>query len=119
MLSYDVKRWMIDPNVPPAAAFGGNRVPLNFAYTDRTPELKQVSEVMIPQSPGGYQITISSVGKIEVPNPHYDPSNLASPLLVTWAHGFGATPGTATVGGTPLTHLPWPADAATIRATAP
>jgi hypothetical protein len=116
---YAGKTTMIDTIVLPAAAFVGNRVPLNCAYTDRTPELKQVSDVMIPQSPGGYQITISSMGKVEVPNPNYDPSNLASPLLVTWDHGFGATPGAATVGGTALTNLRWAADGATISATVP
>src|SRR5262249_50269754 len=114
---YAGRTTFIDTIVIPVAAFVGNRVPLNCAYTDRTPEILQVSDVIIPQLPGGYTITITSKGTVQVPNPNYDPSNVSSPVLIQWDHGFGATPGSLTVGGTPITNLVWAADGGSIQAT--
>jgi hypothetical protein len=115
---YSGKTTFIDTIVLPVGAFVGNRVPLNCDYTNFTPEIRQVSEVIIPQSAAGYPITITSVGTTTAPNPNYDPTNPASPATVTWDHGFGAG-GTVTVGGAPVPVTAWAVDGGSISVTIP
>lgn len=101
---YPGKTTFIDTIVLPIGGFLGNRVPLNCSYVNKTPEILQVSDVIIP--PGGKTITITSIGNITVPNPNYDPALPVSvnnqPTLI-WDHGFGTVKGTVTVGGTRVT----------------
>jgi hypothetical protein len=115
---YSGRTTFIDTIVLPVGAFVDNRIPLNCDYTDHTPELKQVSDVIIPQTPGGYTITITSIGIANVPNPDYDPNNVNSPATLTWDHGFGPG-GTVTVGGTPLAVSAWASDGGSITAKVP
>jgi hypothetical protein len=112
------KTTMIDTIVIPVSAFVGNRVALNCAYTDLTPELRQVDRVTVAV---GDSITITSVGRIQVPNPNYDASNPMSPQQVTWDHGFGdgRAGSRVTVGGVPLTVTAWAADGGSLTATIP
>jgi hypothetical protein len=115
---YAGKTTFVDTIVIPVAAFVGNRVPLNCAYTDHAPELKQVDQVLVDV---GDTITITSVGNVQVPNPMYDPNNPTSPPLVIWDHGFGdGRPGSkVTVNGVALTISAWAADGGSIKATIP
>ncbi len=108
---YAGKTTFIDTIVIPVSAFQGNEIPLNCSYTDHTPEIKQVSNVIIPQAPKTFRITITAVGNITVPNP-----NGTTPATVTWDHGFGTTKGIVTVGGTAVT-TSW--SAGSISATIP
>jgi hypothetical protein len=115
---YSGRTTFVDTIVIPVAAFVGNRVPLNCAYTDHTPELRQVDKVLVN---AGDSITITAVGPVQVANPNYDPSNPASQLLVTWDHGFGdgRAGSSVTVNGTPLIINAWAADGGSISATIP
>jgi hypothetical protein len=115
---YAGRTTFVDTIVIPVAAFVGNRVPLNCAYTDKTPELRQVDKVVV--SPND-TITITSMGMVEVPNPAYDPTNPKSPLKVIWDHGFGdgRTGSRVTVGGVDLKINAWASDGGSISATIP
>jgi hypothetical protein len=65
----------------------------------------------------GQQITITSLGNTDVPNPAYNPNQVGSPPTITRDYGFGANQGngSVTVGGTALTNVLWNND--TITAT--
>jgi hypothetical protein len=118
---YSGKTTFIDTIVLPVGAFAGNRVPLNCDYTDGAPEIQQVSDVIIPQTPGGYTIAVTSKGMVQGPNPNYDPTNPNSgPATVTWDHGFGSG-GTVSVGGSPLpaANVTWAVDGSSIAANIP
>lgn len=117
---YSGKTTFIDTIVLPGGAFVGNRVPLSCDYVDRTPELRQVSEVVIPQTPGGYTITITAMGPITSPNPNYDPTDVNSHATITLDHGFGAS-GTVTVGNTtlPPANVTWAVDGLSVTAVIP
>jgi hypothetical protein len=121
---YPGRTTFIDTIVLPVGGFVGNRVPLNCAYTDKTPELRQVDKVIV--SPGD-SITLTSIGTVQVPNPNYDPSNVNSQPLVSWDHGFGdGRPGSKVVmcrtEPTDCTELQigsWAVDGGSIVATIP
>lgn len=116
---YSGRTTFIDTIVLPVGAFVGNRVPLNCDYTDRTPEIRQVSpDVILPA--GGGTLTITSVGSVTAPNPNYDPTDINSPATLTWDHGFGSS-GTVTVGGLtlPSGNVTWAADGGSIQAVIP
>ncbi len=92
---YPGRTTFIDTIVLPVSAFVTNPVPVNCSYVAGTPEIQQVSDVIIPAT--GMGITITAVP----------------------GHGFGAAQGsgTVTVGGTPIAVTGW-ADGA-ITATVP
>jgi hypothetical protein len=115
---YSGRTTFVDTIVIPVAAFVGNRVPLNCAYTDQTPELRQVDTVLVDV---GDTITITAVGKVQVPNPLYDPNSPTSPPLVNWDHGFGPQTGDSkvTVNGVALGISSWASDGGSIKATIP
>ena len=115
---YSGKTTFIDTIVLPVGAFVGNRVPLNCDYTNYTPEIRQVSEVIIPQQTGGYRVTITSIGTTTSPNPNYNPDDPQSPATVTWDHGFGGS-GKVTVGNTEVLVNAWAADGGSITVTIP
>ena len=115
---YPGRTTFIDTIVLPVGGFVGNRVPLNCAFTDHTPEFKQItpSPIVSPLQ----EITLTSKGTVQVPNPNFDPTALTginSQALISWDHGWGTTGGQVTVGGTPLAITHW--DALTITATIP
>ena len=96
---YPGRSTFIDTIVLPQAAFVGNRMPLDCNYADGTPEIAQVSDVVIPQNPGGYHITITSTAP------------------ATGRGGFGAATGTVSVDGHSVPVTGW-SDGA-ITATVP
>ncbi len=133
---YAGKTTFVDTIVLPVAGFVENRIPLNCDFVDHTPEIAWVNfngrGPLVP-SGGGYQITIQSVGQLQVPNPDFNP-NLpattagcsASPppagsncSTIVRDHSFGPDDGhgQVTVGGVALTNLAW--TATTIQATVP
>jgi large repetitive protein len=125
---YPGRTTFIDTVVFPLGAFAGNRVPLNCAFTDKTPEFKEVRGVAAGQIPvvvkPGDSILILSKGIVDVANPNFDPTATSGPNsqpLIKWDHSFGPqTPSSqVTVGGTPLIINSWAADGITINATIP
>ncbi len=117
---YSGRTTFIDTINLPVGAFVGNRVPVNCDFADKTPEIRQVSDVIIPQTAGGYGITITSVGTVVGPNPAYDATVAGSQPMIPFDHGFGSG-GTVTVGGTtlPAAGVTWAADGLSIHATIP
>ncbi|MBS2029524.1 MAG: hypothetical protein JST54_16600 [Deltaproteobacteria bacterium] len=117
---YSGKTTFIDTIVLPSGAFAENPIPLNCDFLDGTPEIQQVSDVVIPQVSGGFNITIMSSGTITGPNPNFDPNDPNSPTTVTLDHGFSSS-GTVSVGGTalPAGNVTWAADGRTILARIP
>lgn len=67
----------------------------------------------------GDTVVLTSSGNTAVPNPDYDPHTPGSPPTIVRDFGFGAVPGTVTVGGLPLTVAPGGWTNATITATVP
>jgi hypothetical protein len=96
----------LDTPVVPIAAFAGpGQFPVDSEFPTGTPVIKQVNNGPYVAKVGG-PITIQSMGNVLVPNPAYDGTN--SPT-VERDYGFGATPGTVTIGGVPLTNVSWSA----------
>ncbi len=102
----------LDTPVLPIAAFtNSGAYPVDCELPTGTPMIHSVSGpvggpyVAAP----GERITIVSMGAVEVPNPAYDPA-LATPKTITRDFGFGATPGSVTIDGVPLTNVTWTAD---------
>ncbi len=100
---YPGKTTPLDTPILPIAAFTANRRPLDCEFPEGTPLIESVSGPAggphVP-APGGL-ITLTSVGAMTVPNPAYDPDTPGSPPTVVRDYGFGGTPGTVTVDGTP------------------
>jgi large repetitive protein len=111
----------LDTPVIPVAAFAGqNTFPLDCEFPDGTPRIQVVSS---SDAPGPYlatdsgTLTLTSTGTINVLNPAYDGVASMEPLLIPRDYGFGATQGTVTLGGTPLTVDSW--TDATIQVSVP
>ncbi len=110
----------LDTPVVPAAAFASTeRYPLDCELPDGTPKIASVTgqddtgaPVQGPYVPlTGGTVTITSEGTaVTVPNPAYDGPGGLNPATITRDYGFGSTPGTVTVGGTPLTIVSWTPD---------
>lgn len=122
---YPGRTTFVDTIVIPISAFVENRIPLNCDYLDKVPLIKTATGPgggPYVNTGGGQVITITSVGKIQVPNPNYDPNlptNAKNPQYITRDHGFGATKGQVTVGGVALTNVLWAVDGKTIKGTVP
>ncbi len=112
------KTTYLDTPVIPVAAFAGfPNGPLDIEPVEFTPMIFSVMGptggpvVCIDPANPLQQITISSLGMAEIPNPDYDPTIPGSPLTITRDFGFGAfAPNGAsliTVGGVPLNILSW------------
>ncbi len=101
------KTTYLDTPVLPIAAFASvEKNPLDCECQDGTPAIYSASNGMNgPWVPaGGGQLTIVSSGSaVEVANPAYDPTNPASPKLITRDYGFGNVAGTVRIGSTVLT----------------
>ena len=107
----------LDTPVLPVAAFAGpGNIPLDCEHATGTPLIYEVNGPGGgPYALPGEQITITSVGVRDVPNPDYTISN-GQPKSIPRDYGFG-TSGTVTIGGVPLTVVSW--TASTITATIP
>lgn len=102
----------LDTPVVPIAAFAGpDQYPVDSEFPDGTPVIKQVVNGPYVAATGT-QITIESMGDVQVPNPAY--GDAGEPEYITRDYGFGAA-GTVTIGGAPLTIVGW--DSASITAT--
>jgi large repetitive protein len=104
---YPGRTTFVDTIVIPTGAFVGNRVPLNCAYTNRTPEILQVDRVLLGPTAADRTVRITSKGTVQVPNPTFDPTATSGPAsqpLVSWDHSFGPqlTGSQVTIGGAPV-----------------
>lgn len=122
---YTGKTTFIDTIVLPNSAFVANRVPLNCDYADHSPEIYRVDGPTggpLVSATDGDRITIQAIGQVSVNNPDFNPDLPAgptNPAKITRDHGFGAIPGSVTVGGVPLVDLKWAVDGGTISAVVP
>jgi len=112
----------LDTPVLPVSAFASGYNPLSCTPSDATPVIRQVDGTGFGPlvAPGG-TLTITSLGTVTVPNPAWEGPLATDPLAaertMTRDYGFGATPGTVTLGGAVLAVTSWTDD--TIIATAP
>ncbi|MBP7147723.1 MAG: hypothetical protein KBD01_09275 [Acidobacteria bacterium] len=98
----------LDTPVVPVAAFAGpSQFPFDCEFTDGTPGIYTASGPMGGPyaATTGVQITITSLGLTEVPNPEYDGTNNSKTLMRDF--GFGDTPGVVRIGTTQLTIDGW------------
>ena len=109
----------LDTPVVPVAAFAGPGEALDCEQPDATPMIAQVSAINSALNPGGGPyaavgdtLVIRSVGRLDVP----DPNNPQDGAKIKRDYRFG-TPGTVTIGTTPLTITQWTQTA--IRAQVP
>jgi hypothetical protein len=121
---WPAKTTILDTPVIPVAAFtGATDTNLDCEFPDGTPVMYSVS------GPGGgpfvrragATVTIVSVGKIEVPNPDWDPTVAGSPRKIKRDYGFGGVKGTIKVGdvAVPKGNVTWSSDGKTISFTVP
>lgn len=116
------KTTYLDTPVLPLAAFAGpQQFTLDCEQTDATPGIKMVDNGAGDgtgtgpyAAASGETMTITSMGLTEVTNPAYNmddqysnQANGATPKNITRNYGFGATQGTVTVGGVPVTVTSW------------
>jgi hypothetical protein len=98
----------LDTPVLPIAAFTGTGKPLDCEQPDTAPVIHAVTG---PNGSGplvnvGDTLTITSAGAVTVPNPAYDGVTVTNPTVIR-NYGFGAAPGTITLGGVALTNVSW------------
>jgi hypothetical protein len=105
----------LDTPVLPVAAFADGYNPADCAYADSTPSIKRVDGdnigPWVAAADGTHKLTITALGDVDVPNAAYQgPSATTAPFnqrTVKRHYGFGATAGTVTVNGIPLTSVSW------------
>jgi hypothetical protein len=116
----------LDTPVLPVAAFANasSYAPVDCQYPDTTPAISRVDGDGIGpwiSANGARTLRITALGDVSVLNPAYEgPTALTPPanqLKLTRHYGFGATAGTVSVNGVPLTNVVW--SDATITATVP
>jgi FtsP/CotA-like multicopper oxidase with cupredoxin domain len=112
----------LDTPLLPLTAFAGQQAfPLDANFPSGTPVIAAVNGTQAgPYVSGtGQQVTITSLGNTQVPNPDYNPNQVGSPPTIVRDYGFGAAQGngSVTVNNTPLTINSW--DNGTIEATVP
>ncbi|HPH13913.1 MAG TPA: hypothetical protein PLC34_08965, partial [Burkholderiaceae bacterium] len=112
------KTTYLDTPVLPIAAFASvEKNPLDCECQDGTPAIYSATNgnngPWVPSGSGSTPLTIVSAGRVEVPNPAYDPT-LATvpPKNVVRDYSFGTTQGSGKVklGNTDLTVTTWTAD---------
>ena len=91
------------PVVPVAAHAGADQNPLDCRFVDGVPGIERVDGPtggpVITSGMFGQQVTITSQGEVEVPNPLWNPDDQPNePANIKRDYGFGANPGTVTVG---------------------
>ncbi len=112
----------LDTPILPIAAFSANPNAVDCELPNGTPGIYSVSYGANggPRVPStGGTLTIRSIGTVTLANPDRDAANPASPTTIQRDYGFGAVPGSAKVGTTPLQILSWDADGRTITAKVP
>jgi len=117
----------LDTPLVPLAAFSAAGVALDTNAPNGTPAISAVNgpepnggPLVCSAQPNGGNITITSVGSVEVQNPNYNPAlrrGRRNPFLITRDYGFGNIQGTVTLGGVELPIVSW--DPTTIVATVP
>jgi hypothetical protein len=119
----------LDTPLVPLAAFSPAGVALDTNPPTGTPGISTVNgpepnggPFVCSAQPNGGNITITSVGTVQVPNPNYNPAlrrGRRNPFLINRDYGFGNTQGSgsATLGGVPLAIVSWDNNA--IVATVP
>jgi len=99
------------PVVPVAAFTGPGQFPLDCECEDGIPAIAEVngpgaSGPWIPRTASAVDITISSLGSTQVPNPAYEGADSGTAIMVARDYGFGVTPGTVTLTrGTDVTTI--------------
>ena len=107
------KTTYLDTPIVPIAAFVVNPAvglgQLDVEPVDGAPVIHSVSGPSGGPwvSAAGQWLTIYSLAQVSVPNPGYNPTIPGSTPFVQRNYGFGNTPGTVTLGGTPLTNVVW------------
>jgi hypothetical protein len=105
------KTTYLDTPVVPVAAFAGQgQFPLDCEFPDGTPVIAWADGVNGPWRPSGgapasRTVTIASAGSVMVPNPAFGAPG--APATIPRDFGFGATPGSVTFNGDPLTITGW------------
>jgi hypothetical protein len=119
------KTTYLDTPVVPVAAFPGrSQNPLDCELANGTPMIYSVSGPAAsgPYLPaaGGTLTLISAGSSVQVPNPYYDPAVPGSTKTIVRDYGFGAAPGSISLGGVPLTVSPgnWTNDLITVNVPA-
>jgi hypothetical protein len=105
----------LDTPVLPVAAFADGYSPPDCDYPDSTPGIKRVDGdkvgPWVAAADGTHTLRITALGDVDVPNPVYQgPSATAAPFnqrTIKRHYGFGATAGTVSVNGVPLTNVSW------------
>lgn len=108
------------PVVPVAAFAGADQFPLDCEFPAGTPRIKKVNVKTngvgggpyIPGNKNGivagtHEITIQSMGAVDVPNPAYDGAGGTQPKTISRNYKFGNGQGTVTLGGVPLAITSW------------
>ena len=115
------KTTYLDTPIVPVVAFAG--FPKNgpdVEQEDGTPLISEVSSAsggpVVCATPE--TITITSSGKIKVPNPDFQPLIPDSPALLTRDYGFGLTQGKVTLGGANLPVTGWTDETITVNVPA-
>ena len=102
-----------DTPVVPTSAFSEGYNHPDCSYPDATPAIKEVDGDGVGPwvSAAGNALTITALGDQDVENYEYSgPSATAAPFnqqKVKRHYGFGATPGTVTIGGVALENVAW------------
>jgi FtsP/CotA-like multicopper oxidase with cupredoxin domain len=104
----------LDTPVLPTAAFASGYNPVDCAFPDGTPVVRQVDGdgvgPFLNPNTGGLTLTITAKGPATVPNPYYEGPEAPAPYnqkSITRDYGFGTTAGTVTLGGMPLVVTNW------------
>lgn len=108
------------PIVPIAAFVGKGNVQTDCECKDKTPKIFSVNAAGNGVGGGPFiadgasrQLTITSVGSVQVPDPNAIRTEGNLGAVVTRDFGFGATPGEVTIGGVPLENVAWSNDVIT------
>jgi len=102
------------PIVPIAAFVGKGNVQTDCECADKTPRIFSVSATDNGVGGGPFiadgrsrQLTITSVGSIQVPDPNAIRTEGNLGAVITRDFGFGDQPGQITIGGMPLENVSW------------
>ncbi len=107
------KTTYLDTPVLPVAAFAAvDKNPLDCECADGTPGIYSATNSSTDNGPwvpaaGSRQLTIVSMGKMDVINPAFDPADASTTKTIQRDYGFGDAGGSVTLGGVALTINSW------------